>query len=64
MSHENSETVKIGTRWFNRATVGTAKRRLGTPLQRTSGFATMKDAGSAAKRRSAGFKVPKRKPRR
>ena len=63
MGHENSETVRIGGRWFNRATVGTAKRRLGSPSQRKAGFATMKDAVAAAKRRSAGFKLPKRKPR-
>ena len=64
MGHENSETVRIGKRWFNRATVGTAKRRLGSPSQRESGFATMKEAVSAAKKRSADSKPPRRKPKR
>ena len=64
MPHENSETVKIGNRWFNRATVGTAKRLLGTPLQRKKGFATMKEAVAAAEHRSDNFKLPRRKPDR
>ncbi len=62
MGHENSETVRIGKRWFNRATVGTAKRRLGSPSQRENGFPTMKAAEAAAKHRSDESKLPRRKP--
>ncbi len=60
MAHENSETVKIGKRWFNRATTGTAKRILGPK----GGFSTRQEAVSAAKQRSQNFKLPKRKPKR
>ena len=64
MGHENSETVREGKRWYNRATVGTAKRRLGSPSERKFGFATMKEAVSAAEHRSAHSKPPRRKPKR
>lgn len=64
MGHENSETFKKGGRWYNRATVGTAKRILGSPSQRKNGFATQTLAVSAAKRRSNSFKLPTRKPKR
>ena len=61
MAHEKSETVKIGNRWFNRTTVGSDKGRI---LGRKDGFATMEDAVRAAKKRSASFLVPRRKPGR
>ena len=61
MAHEKSETVKIGNRWFNRDTVGADKGRI---LGNKSGFTTMKEAVSAAKRRSESSSVPKRNPRR
>ena len=64
MGHENSETFKKGDRWYNRATVGTAKRLLGNPSQRKAGFATMKEAVSAAKRRSDSTQTLRRKPKR
>ncbi len=64
MAHENSETFKKGSRWYNRATVGTAKRLLGNPSQRKNGFASEKAAVSAAKQRSDEFKLPKRAPNR
>ncbi len=59
MSHEKSETVKIGKRWFNRDLRG-ARRILGNK----KGYATMKEAITAAERRSRDFKLPRRKPRR
>ena len=52
MAHEKSETVKIGKRWFNRDTVGKDKGRI---LGSRSGFATAKEAVSAAKARSKRF---------
>ena len=60
MGHENSETVKIGTRWFNRSNAGAPKRILGNK----QGYATMKQAVAAAKQRSKNFRLPKRNPRR
>lgn len=60
MGHENSETIKIGKRWFNRATVGSAKRILGSKR----GYGTVKEAVAAAKQRSKSSKLPKRNPRR
>ncbi len=61
MAHERSETIKIGRRWFNRDTVGVDKGRI---LGNERGFSTMKEAVTAAKKRSRGFKAPPRIPRR
>ncbi len=60
MAHENSVTFKKGGRWYNRASVGTAKRILGNK----KGYATMGEAVAYAKRRSANPLIPKRRPRR
>ncbi len=58
MSHENSVTFKKDGRWYNRASVGTAKRLLGSK----KGYATMGEAVCYAKKRSSNSKVPRRKP--
>ncbi len=61
MGHENSETVRIGKRWFNRDTVGADKGRILGPKD---GFPTKEAAVTAAKKRSASFLKPRRKPER
>ena len=58
MAHEKSETVKIGSRFFNRDTVGKDKGRI---LGNQKGFATMREAVSAAEKRSKRFDTPPRR---
>ncbi len=60
MSHEQSETVKINRRWYNLDTVGADKGRI---LGNKKGFATVKGAVAAAKKRSRLYEVPKKTTR-
>ena len=60
--HEKSETVQKGKRWYNLDTVGLDKGRI---LGSKKGYATMKEAVSAAERRSIKYgKLIQRKKKR